>query len=132
MRTHEELLTNAIKELQKQGFRVIRLDRRIIPDAVAIKGEEVVAIEADTSPVSVWMTTRKLENGSQYDSEIIVTNPYSERYYTREQYSEAMKLRGEGRSYREISRLLREKHGRRFPISLVHDWAKHRKKPFGI
>jgi len=130
---HEELLINAIKELQKQGFRIIRLDRRAVPDAIAIKEQEVVAVEADANPTSIWLTKKKFENGtSQYDGEIVVTKPYSEHYHTSGEYVLALQLRSEGRSYREIQRILKEKTGRPIPTSLLHYWIKGRSKPLTV
>ena len=39
---HEKMLQIAIKEMKLQGYRVIRLDRRIVPDAIAINEKEIV------------------------------------------------------------------------------------------
>ena len=130
---HEQMLQAAIKNMQQQGFRVIRLDKRKVPDAIAFKETEVLAIEADTNPTSVWLTRRAFENGtSQYDAEVIVTKPYSNHYHTKEEYFFALSLRKEGKSYQEMSRLLEEKFGRKFCLSLLYSWCSFKKKPLHI
>ena len=131
--THEEILQTAINTIKKQGFRVIRLDRRKVPDAIAIKNDEVVAIEANTNPTNVWLTRRAYEIGtSQYDAELIATKPYSKHYHAHEEYLLALELRKQGMSYPNMSRVLQEKYGRGFCLSLLHDWCNGNARPLGI
>jgi len=127
---HEALLEAAMRELRRQGFRLIRLDRRAVPDAIAFKGQDVIAVEADTSPTSVWLTRRKFESGqSQYDAEIIVTKPFSDHYHSWREYHAAIDLRKEGLSYKAIQRTLKERFGRHVPLSLINGWIKGKTKP---
>lgn len=122
-----------IKTLTKEGYRVIRLDRRKVPDAIAVKDSDVIAVEADTSPTSIWLTRKAFDKGvSQYDAEIIVTKPYSEHFHARAEYMLALELRKQGMSFRAMKRLLEEKFPRRFSTSILHDWCSGRKKPPGI
>lgn len=131
--SHEKLLQAGIKEMKKQGFRVIRLDRRKVPDAIAIKDSEVVAIEASTNPTNIWLTKRAFDKkGSQYDAEIIVTKKYSDHYHTKEEYEYALKLRKSGNSYREIKRLFESLFGVPVSVSTLHDWCEGKSKPLGI
>ena len=130
---HEEILRAAINALQGQGFRVIRLDRRKVPDAIAIKSDEVLAVEASTNPTNIWLTRRAFEKGtSQYDAELIATKPYSKHFHTREEYLLALELRKQGMSYIAMSRVLQEKFGRGFCLSLLHSWCSGAKRPLGV
>lgn len=129
---HEELLVSAIQSLETQGYRVIRLDRRIVPDAIAIKNSEVIAIEADTSPTKVWLTKRKFESEkSQYDAEIIVTKPYNSYYHTPKVYYRVLELYNSGDySFREVKeKVMKEFELKTLAISTIHDWVKRRKIP---
>ena len=131
MSEHEKMLRKGIEILKKKGFRIIRLDRRIVPDAIAIKDNKIVAIESSTNPTNVWLTERKLKD-SQYDSTIIITKPYSKHYHSPEEYFEVFKLRKEGCSYSEIAKIIEEKFHRRIPRSLICDWIKGKKKPLTL
>jgi len=134
MRLHEQLLRAGIKAMKDQGFRVIRLDRRIIPDAIAIKEKEVVALEADTTPTNVWLSTRRFDKGSQYDAEIIITKPYSFQYHKAQTYHRVLELHKTGEySYREIRRkVMRELQLKSLSVSTICDWIKGRKKPLTL
>lgn len=41
---HEDVLTQVIEELEQDGYRVIRLEAKS-PDAIAVKGTRVLAVE---------------------------------------------------------------------------------------
>jgi len=128
---HEDLLIAGIKTLREQGFRVIRLDRRRIPDAIAIYGNKVVAVEADTNPTKVWLTKKKFEAGSQYDEEIIITKPYEQHYHTSKTYYRVLELYKKGdMSLREIVKTVKQEFGlKTLSVSIVHDWVTGRKIP---
>lgn len=134
MKSHEQLLRAGIKAMEDQGFRVIRLDRRLVPDAIAIKEEEIVALEADTTPTSVWLSTRRFDKGSQYDAEIIITKPYSSQYHKAETYYRVLELYQQKEySYREIRRkIMKELQLKSLSISTICDWIKGRKKPLTL
>jgi len=126
---HESILQSTINELRKQGFRVIRLDHRIVPDAIAIKERSVSAIEVETSMTGLSLTRRKFD-GSQYDDEIIVTRPLNPHYHKMEVYNEAIALSKANKSYREIRRFLKEKYAlETLAISTIHDWIKGKQRP---
>lgn len=119
--------------MKKEGFRIIRLDRRMVPDAIAIKKDSVVAVEVDTNPTNIWLTRRKFKGGSQYDEEIIVTRPYNDHYHTPETYYEALRLRKSGNSYREIrDNLVKKFNLEHLAVSTIVDWVKGRKRPLGV
>lgn len=132
--THEKMLLAGIEELKKQGFRIIRLDRRIIPDAIAIKEKEVIAIEASTNPTNVWLVKKKFESGSQYDAEIIITKPYDIQYHSPDTYYRVLELHKEEiHSYREIRRtIMKEFNLKTLSVSTIHDWIKGNKRPLTL
>jgi len=126
---HEEILQSAINELRKQGFRIIRLDHRIVPDALAIKDKEVIAVESETTYTGIWLTRRKLED-SQYDAEIIVTRPLNAHLFNPEVYYEVLRLMREGKSYRETKRFVIEKFQlKSLSVATIHNWLKGKSKP---
>ncbi len=126
---HERMLQSAINELIKQGFRVIRLDHRVIPDAIAVKNKEIIAVESETSGTGIWLSRRKLED-SQYDAEIIITRPLEAHYFEPEVYHEVIRLVKEGNSYRETKRLVTEKFKlKSLSLSTVNKWVKGKSKP---
>ena len=126
---HEKMLQIAIKEMKLQGYRVIRLDRRIVPDAIAINEKEIVAIESDTTFTGVAFARRRLEN-SQYDAEIVVTKPLDQYYFEPDIYKEVIKLMNEGHSFRETRKIAMEKfHLKSLSIATIHNWLKDRCRP---
>ncbi len=132
-KTHEELLLAGIKAMEDQGYRVVRMDRRVIPDAICIKDNQVVALEADTSPSNVWLSRRKYGNTRQYDEQIIVTRPFSTQFHKKETYDRVMELYLEGNSYREIKRkVMGEFDLKTLSVSTVYDWIKGRKRPITL
>ncbi|MDG6939882.1 MAG: hypothetical protein JRN39_05735 [Nitrososphaerota archaeon] len=128
--SHEELLQAGVRELQKQGSRIIRLDKRPIPDAIAIKDNFAVVVEADTHPTSAWLTEQKFIDGSEYYDELItITQPFSEPYYKAATYRGVFQLRKHGRSLREIRKIIGEEAGRKPSVATIHDWLKGKKQP---
>jgi len=133
MSEHEKMLIKTIRILESEGFRVIRLDRRIIPDAIAIKGKKVTAIEVSTSQTSVSITKRKI-SGSQYDSELIVTRPYNQHYHKPEVYFRVLELAKQNKySYRTIrAMVMKEFNLASLGITTIHEWIKGKKKPLTL
>jgi len=132
---HEDMLLIAIEKFIETGYRVIRLDKSRIPDAFAIDWEnkKVIAIEASTSPVNHYFIRKKLEEyGSQYDEEVIITDQYSDRYYPKEAYLLALKLRKEGKTYKEIADEIEKVFNKRPAKSTLHDWITGEKAPPSI
>jgi len=126
---HEEMLLIAIKALEEAGHRVIRLDRRRTPDAIAINfdSKRVIAVESSTSAGNYHYVRKRLDG--QYDEDIIITNQYSDRYYPREAYFLAIKLRKEGKTYNAIRNQIKKKFGKKPALSTLHDWVTGEKAP---
>lgn len=126
---HEEILSKAIDVLAREGYKVIRLDSRAIPDAIAIdfENKKVIAVEADTSPSSIFLTRMKYEKDSQYDEGIIVTKTFprsrSKPYYI---YKLALELRSKGLSERKIAEEIFKREGVKVANSTIHYWISGR------
>jgi len=129
---HDIMLRMAIKKLKASGFRVIRLDRRNIPDAIAINSSKIYAVEVYTRCANVHLAKRILKD-SQYDEEIIVTKKYDEHYHKPEVYYKVLALRKKNESYRAIRRkVMREFNLNHLSISTIVDWVKGKKKPLTL
>jgi len=91
---HERILIELITEMEKKGYRIIRLDKRIVPDAVAIdfENKKVIALEASTNSTSVYITKMKypIDFGRIYD-DILIASP--RRQGTRTYYPLALRLK---------------------------------------
>jgi len=124
--THEELLIEAIEVLREKGIRVIRLDTRFLPDAFAIIDDRVVAIEVETDG------SPKYSRYSQFD-EIITISPHTSLDHSVrvKTYLLSIRLRKEGKSYREIKSYLKDM-GMHVGISTLHDWFRGKSRPIGI
>jgi Holliday junction resolvase len=132
LKNHEQLLQCAINAMENQGYRVIRLDRREIPDAIAIGNNEIVAIEAETNPSGVWLLKKNFEKSHhQYDSEIVVANPLlrSRKSHSKEEYFRVLELRKGGCSYTEIQTHFQFEFNKHLCRSLIHKWVRGKSKP---
>ena len=126
---HEKILQEGIQALESKGYRVIRLDHRVVPDAIALKGKMVLAVEASTSISNIFLTKRKFNTGSQYDEEVIVTRPFSERFHLINEYNFVIAEYGKHSSYREIRHNFKQKFGKNISVSTIHDWIKGESRP---
>ena len=124
--SHETLLIEAVEVLREKGIRVIRLDTRFLPDAFAIIDNRVVAIEIETDG------SPKYSRDSQFD-EVITISPHTllDHSVRVKTYLLSIRLRKEGKSYREIKRYLKDM-GMHVGISTLHDWFRGKSRPVGI
>ncbi len=123
---HEEILQKAINELEKNGLRVIRLDSRTVPDAIAIDFEnrKVSAVEASTNPTNIWLTKMKYNRVPvQFDEEIIATtvlrHPKQKSYKA---YILALELRKQGMTERKIQDEIKKRLDEKVSRGTVHYW----------
>lgn len=79
---HEETLRIFIKEMSRKGYRVIDLERKC-PDAIAVKGEEIIAMEVlgmqhtqKKGWTQKWTHTSKRKTYHMFDSVCIKTFKY--------------------------------------------------------
>ena len=124
-KTHEDILVEALDILSKKGIRVIRLDTRELPDAFAVVDNKVLAIEVQTDG------SPKYSKESQFD-EIISLTPQIKTYDARiKAYLLAIRLRKEGKSYRQIKKYLHD-CGVHVGLSTLHGWFRGLSLPPGI
>jgi len=131
-REHEDLLTKGIEALKTAGLRVIRLDKRIYPDAIAVDFEnrKLLAVEADTSPTSIWLTRKGYDGNSDFDQAVTVTRPLaSKRYKSQEAYRLALKLKREGSTFHAIQTTIQQETGEHVSIGQLHDWTHGKSRP---
>lgn len=121
---HEKTLLLLMDEMFKKGYKVIRLDKRIIPDAIAIdfENKKVISLEATTSNIQVYFTRGKYPNEDQYD-EVLICKPITKGkriYYPKSYRIKALELYKQGMSMLEIQRKLNVKG-----YATIHRWIKH-------
>lgn len=122
---HEEMLINTIDCLTGSGLRVIRLDCRSIPDAFVIMDNKVVAIEIETDGSPKYSRT------SEFDEIITITPQIDSEGIRAKAYLTAIRLRKEGKTYRQIKDYLRDL-GTHVGISTLHDWFRGKALPSEI
>jgi len=121
---HERILADTIAVLRAHGYRVIRLDKNVYPDAVALQGDKTIAVEADAGRGT---TNRDAFEG--FDQTLIVQKPLNKRYHTVEEYKAALRMRKSGLTYDKIANELSLKFKRKFSRNIVHCWCKGKAKP---
>jgi hypothetical protein len=119
---HEKMLVSGIEAMHNKGYRVIRLDKRKVPDAIAIKDGEVVAVEAETSVTGAWTTTRKYEKNREYDRQVILRKPLSDVFFSFEAYKRALELRKRGLTYVAIASEVEREFHRKPSMGAMHKW----------
>lgn len=127
---HEEILLTLIEEIQKKGLRVIRLDKRIVPDAIAIdfRNKKVIGLEASTNSTSVCITKTKYPANFEDDfDEVLLAYPTKKGKYLSYPSTlklKAIKMREKGLSIKRIQTELQVKsyasvwnwcHGKQLP-----------------
>lgn len=122
---HEELLIETIDILREKGIRVIRLDKREIPDAFAIIGDRIVSIEVETDG------SPKYSRNSQFDEVISICPPRDTDHGRIEAYLCAVRLRKEGKTLQQIKDYI-EGLGVHVGLSTLHDWFRGKSLPRGL
>lgn len=124
---HEKALTKVMELLELAGWRVIRLDKRTIPDLIAISNREVIAIEIETALTSVYVKKTNYKGSPFYDEVYIVKPSVKVRlenstYFTQDEYDRAIRLRKEGKTLTQIRELMGEEFGRKPAMGTLHKW----------
>lgn len=134
---HEEILSGAIKIFREQGLRVIRLDKRTVPNAIVVDfdNKKIDALEASTNIVNIYLTRMKYERSQkQFDEEIIAT-PYPKkrkRGKSIEAYFLALKLRKQGFTERGIQKEIHKKLGEHCSSGIIHYWVTGKCRPYSV
>jgi len=134
--SHEELLAKGIEALKESGLRVIRLDRRTIPDAIAVdfQSKKIMAVETETSASSIWLTRRSYErHPKQFDEEIVITKPFDRTHFkSRKAYELCLELKAKNYSERQIQREVKERLNEHVSSGQIHNWIAGRSKPISL
>lgn len=132
---HEEILTKAIEILRKQGLKVIRLDCRTTPDAIAIDFENktVDVVEASTSPSNIYLTKMKYERyPKQFNNEIIVTSFKPRKCKSAKAYFLALELKKKGFTERKIRAEIKKRLGEKVSNGTIHYWVSGQTRPYSV
>jgi len=134
---HERILIKTIEILKKNGLRVIRLDNRTVPDAVAIDfhNKTVSAIEASTRPSNIYLTRHKYERlPRQFDEEIIATLLPPKRRQSKDPkaYFLALELKAKGYTERAIRKEVELKTGEKVSNGTIHYWVTGQSRPWSV
>lgn len=124
---HEKALIKVMELLELAGWRVVRLDKRTIPDLIAVSNKKIVAIEVETALTSVYVKETNYKGSPFYDEVYIVKPSIKKRlgssiYFTQDEYDEAVKLRKEGKTLTQIRELMGKKFGRKPSMGTLHKW----------
>ena len=134
---HETLLLKEMEKFESEGYRIIRLDNNITPDAIAIKDGIIVSIEVDTTKAGHNRSVKKYENDGQYDKVIFKTGLVGKiiqegkdltpsRYravLTKSHYNRVLELRREGMTYKQIKSLIKEECDTEISLPTIQKWA---------
>jgi len=114
---HDEILRKQIKKYKDTGARVIRLDKRGVPDAIIITiAGNVVALEVETTRNHFWHAKNVKGNLNEFDG-VYRYVPKPKSSHSSEKYYEALKLRADGKKLAEIANKLK------VSIPTVHYWC---------
>lgn len=126
---HSESLQRAIEALTEQGFRVIKFDK-IVPDAIALRNNEITAIEIQTSGANKLLTAPTCYE--DFDHTIVVAKEHHNRYHNETEFNRALQLRRQGLTYTEIAHKLESEFNRHFSRDIIHCWVKGKSKPLDV
>jgi hypothetical protein len=145
---HEALIQKMITEHESEGYRVIRLDKRIIPDAIALRDNKVIALEADTSKNGHNATVRKYEEDNQYDDAVFESSFWEINYTTNdsnyngiikrrprfssEHHARVLELRRSGATYKQIQEALIKEFGRPISFPAIYNWITGKSAPRNV
>lgn len=124
---HEEALLKVMESLKLAGWKVIRLDRRNIPDLIAISNKGIVAIEIESCLKNMYYCKAKYE-GSPYYDQIFIVKPMKKRdlkscvFFSQEEYNRAIELRKEGKSLTKIQEIMMREFNRKPAMGTLHKW----------
>lgn len=133
---HDDMLEDVLEDFRAKGFKVIHLNRKPIPDAIAIKGDKTVMIEVTASKLKGKTYSKKLKYkqfGFETDDLIIIAkNLPSVSKIPPEAYYYALELRKKCWKYKDIQRELEEKFKVKVCLALLSRWFKGDVKPLSV
>jgi Holliday junction resolvase len=133
---HDEILEDVLTEFRIRGFRVIHLNRKPIPDAIAIKNDKTIMIEVTASNLEQKKFQKKakyIKFGFETDDLVIIAkNLPSVSKVPPEAYYYALELRKKCWKYKDIQKELEEKFKIKICLAVLCKWFKGNSKPLSV
>lgn len=124
---HNRLLEKVMESVRKEGYTVVRLDNRNIPDAFYINEEgKPIAIEIQTDQSIPYARC------PEFFGILLVRKKYKKFYHNAETYSLVFKLRKEGLTIRQIQAEVKKRIGVHINLSSINDWLRGKSIPNNI
>jgi len=124
---HNRLLKKVIESVRKEGYTVVRLDNRNIPDAFYI-GEDgkIIAIEIQTDQSIPYARC------PEFNGILLVRRKYRKFYHNADTYSLVFELRKKGLTIRQIQKEVKKRVDVYINISTIDDWLRGKSVPKSI
>lgn len=133
---HDDLLEDVLAEFRARGFRVIHLNRKPIPDAIAVKGDKTVMIDVTSSNCKGTKYSKRWKYqkyGFETDDLIIIAkNLPSVAKIPPEAYYYALELRKKSYPYAQIQKELETKFKVKISIPSLCRYFKGDVKPLSV
>ena len=123
MGEHENILRKVIEVVRKEGYTVVRLDHRNIPDAFYIEDGKPIAIEVETDQ------SKPYARCPEFEGILLVkgrTNKHDHKGWV---YEKVFELRKHGKSMRAIKKEIMEKYNIKLSLATIHDWLRGKTIP---
>jgi hypothetical protein len=133
---HDEILEEVLAEFKSRGYKVIHLNRKPIPDAIAIKNNKTAMIEVTGSDLKTKIYSKKLkykQYGFETDDLVLIGKGVPNQYkIPAEAYYYALELRKKGWTYSTISEELEKRFKCKISTASICLWVKGTNKPLSI
>jgi Holliday junction resolvase len=133
---HNEILEDIITEFRSKGFRVIHLNKKPIPDAIAIKDDKTVGIEVTASNLDTKIYSKKLKYtkfGFETDDLTIIAKSLSSvSKIPPEAYYYALELRKKDYGLDNIQKELESRFKVKISKPAISRWCKGDVKPLSV
>lgn len=123
MSEHEKILQKVIKVVKDEGYTVVRLDNRNIPDAFFIEDGKPVAIEVETDQ------SKPYARCPEFEGVLLVKGRTNEHDHQGWIYEKVFELRKHGRTIREIKKEMMDLYKVKLSLSTIHDWLRGKSVP---
>jgi len=120
---HDRILRKVIELLREEGYTVVRLDNRNVPDAFYIENGKPIAIEVETD------SSRPYSRCPEFEGVLLIKKKRNRHDHEGWVYKKVFELRKEGKSYRQIQKELLDKYGVKLSLSTIHDWLRGKSVP---
>lgn len=134
--THEEFLDDIIIEFKSKGWRVIRLSGIPVPDAIAIKDNQIVGVDVTVTGRKQTIYKKALnykKYGFDTDNLLIISKNIKEAFkFPAEIYYYAIELRKNGYKYKEIQEKIKDGFDINVSCPTICTWCTGTRKPISV